>query len=373
MSDDDPRRPDRDGGDEDAWAPLEATPAPTPRPVAPPSAGPSPPAAPLPAPPPPYGTPPGPPPPYGAPPPPPGYQAGPMPAPGWGPGQTLVKAGDARTGPLPMHPMTLSDVLDGAFKLFRANARTILLIVFAIILPVQVLSSFLLREQFSPGLLNIFRDPTLAEAAAEEQSGSGQLAISAITTILGLLVTPFVAGAVSRVVGASYLGRDITPGVALRAALRRFPALLGAFVLVHLAELVGLILCILPAFAVSALYTLVAPAIVVEEIGPVRAMRRSWRLVRPRFWPVLGISLLAGIIANILGQVLGTVPIIVALLFGGAFAWVLVALGGLLSSMVATPFVAIAATLLYFDARIRHEGFDLQMMAADLDRGDSAA
>lgn len=296
-----------------------------------------------------------------------------MPAPGWGPAPTLVKAGDARTGPLPMHPMTLSDVLDGAFKLFRANARTILLIVFAIILPVQVISSFLLRDQFAPGLLNIFRDPTLAEAAAEEQAGSGQLAITAITTILGLLVTPFVAGAVSRVVGASYLGRTITPGVALGAALRRFPALLGAFVLVHLVELVGFVLCILPAFAASALYTLVAPAIVVEEIGPVRAMRRSWRLVRPRFWPVLGISMLAGIIANILGQVLGTVPIIVALVFGGAFAWVLVALGGLLSSMVATPFVAIAATLLYFDARIRHEGFDLQMMAADLERGDRAA
>jgi hypothetical protein len=28
--------------------------------------------------------------------------------------------------------------------------------------------------------------------------------------------------------------------------------------------------------------------------------------------------------------------------------------------------VAIVATLLYFDARIRHEGLDLQLMAADL-------
>jgi hypothetical protein len=304
------------------------------------------------------------------PPPPPGYQSGP---PGWPPpvyAAQLAKAGDARTGPLPMHPMTLSDVLDGAFKLFRANARTILLIVFAIILPVQVVSSFLLREQFSPGLLNIFRDPTLADAVAEEQGSGGQLAVSAITTLLGLLVTPFVAGAVSRVVGASYLGRAITPGVALRAALRRFPALLGAFVLVHLVEAVGFVLCILPAIAASALYTLVAPAIVVEEIGPVRAMRRSWRLVRPRFWPVLGISMLAGVVANVLGQVLGTAPIVIALIFGGAFAWILVAVGGLLSSMVSTPFVAIAATLLYFDARIRHEGFDLQMMAADLDRGE---
>lgn len=356
---------DRDG-DHHGWAPLEPA---AERPAPPEPAGSAAPPAPPPVPPGPPGPPTGPP--TALPPPPPGYPPG-GPPPGWIPAapQLQVKAGDARTGPLPMHPMTVSDVLDGAFKLFRANARTILLIVFAIILPVQVLSSFLLRDQFSTGILNVLRDPTLAEAAAEDNGSGGQLAISAFTTLLGLLVTPFVTGAVSRVVGASYLGREITPGQALRAALRRFPALLGAFVLVHLVEAVGLVLCILPAIAASAMYTLVAPAIVVEEIGPVKAMRRSWRLVRPRFWGVLGISLLAGVIANVLGQVLGTAPIIVALFFGGAFAWLLVAVGGLLSSMVSTPFVAIAATLLYFDARIRHEGFDLQMMAADLDRGE---
>jgi hypothetical protein len=351
---------------DDGWAPIDpGAPPPTTPPATPPPSPPPPPAG--------YETtPPGPPvaphqwPPYQPP-----YQQGP-PGVAWAPRPPQPKAGDARTGPLPMHPMTLSDVLDGAFKLFRANARTILLIVFAIILPVQLVSAFLLRDQFSTGLLNVFRDPTLAQAAANDGASSGELVVSGVSTLLGLLVTPFVAGAVSRVVGASYLGREITPGVALRAALRRFPALLGAFVLVHLVELGGFVLCVLPGFALSALYTLVAPAIVVEEIGPVRAMRRSWRLVRPHFWSVLGIALLAGVIANILGQVLGTLPIVVGIVFGGTFAWVLVALGGLLSSMVATPFVAIAATLLYFDARIRHEGFDLQMMAADLDRGDRA-
>jgi hypothetical protein len=36
------------------------------------------------------------------------------------------------------------------------------------------------------------------------------------------------------------------------------------------------------------------------------------------------------------------------------------------------PFVAIVSILLYYDGRIRHEGFDLQLMAADLARGDGA-
>src|SRR5213079_2737279 len=34
-------------------------------------------------------------------------------------GFPLPKGGDARTGPLPLHPMSVGDVLDGAFKLLK--------------------------------------------------------------------------------------------------------------------------------------------------------------------------------------------------------------------------------------------------------------
>ena len=42
-----------------------------------------------------------------------------------------------------------------------------------------------------------------------------------------------------------------------------------------------------------------------------------------------------------------------------------------LSGLVSTPLVSIIATLVYYDGRIRQEGLDLQIMAADLARGDS--
>jgi hypothetical protein len=268
--------------------------------------------------------------------------------------------------------MTVGDVLDGSFKLFKANARTLVLATAAVVVPLQVVTAFVLRSQFDVGFLNLFRDPTLAESVANEQQSISQLVLSVITGVIAALVTPFIAGAVSRVVAASYLGREIGPAEALKAALRRFPALLGAFVLVHLLELVGFILCILPGIALMAMFVLVAPAIAVEEIGPVAAMKRSWNLVRPRFWPVLGISLLVGLIANILGQILGTAPALIALVLGGGFAWIGVALSGVLSQLIALPIVTIAATLLYFDGRIRHEGFDLQIMAGQLDRTSTA-
>src|SRR4051812_7651554 len=99
----------------------------------------------------------------------PGSWAPPTGPPGWTPapppyGLALPKAGDARTGPLPLHPMSVGDVLDGAFKLLKANAGTLLLVIGAIVVPVQLLSAFLVRHQVAPGVLNILRDPTDAES-----------------------------------------------------------------------------------------------------------------------------------------------------------------------------------------------------------------
>src|SRR3954465_14902015 len=55
------------------------------------------------------------------------------------------KGGSARTGPLPLHPMTVSDVLDGAFKLLKANLRTIMIVTAVFIVPLQLISAFVQR------------------------------------------------------------------------------------------------------------------------------------------------------------------------------------------------------------------------------------
>jgi hypothetical protein len=262
-----------------------------------------------------------------------------------------------------MHPMSVNDVLDGAFKLFRANAATILLIVGAIVVPLQLVSAFLVRHQVSTGVLNVLRDPTLAEST----NNSVNFTRTGATGIVSVVAAAFIAAAVARVVAASYLGQVMGPGEALRIAVRRFPSLIVAWVLVHVLEVIGFAFCVVPGFLLMAMFLVTAPAIAIEELGPIAGMQRSWRLVRPRLWGVLGIGLLAGLLAGILGNLLGGIPSVVGTLFGGSFAWLLVALGGVLSELVSAPIVAIVATLLYFDARIRHEGLDLQLMARDLD------
>jgi hypothetical protein len=277
----------------------------------------------------------------------------------------LPKAGDQRTGPLPLHPMSLGDILDGAFKLLRANARTLIVCVAVFTVPTQLLASVAQRGMLGGrGLLSAINDPSSTAAGGLSNNGSLVLALTA--SGISLLVTPFIAGAVSRVVAASYLGQSLDPGSALRAALRRFPSLLVATVLVHLIELPAFVACIFPGLAFMAMFVMTAPAIAIEELGPIRGMRRSWRLVKGRFWPTLGIALLAGLMASVLSQVLAVVPTVLALLVGLRWGFLLLAAGGVLVSLVAQPIVTIVATLLYFDARIRHEAFDLQVIAAEL-------
>lgn len=308
-----------------------------------------------------------------------GTWAPPIGPPGWAPpppgggygqpygfGPQLAKGGDARTGPLPLHPMSVGDVLDGAFKLLKANIRTILLVVASIVVPIQLLSAFVVRDQVSPGLLNLFSDPTLAQDQAAFSLGDA--GASLLTAVLALVTSPLIAGAVSRVCAASYLGQQVGPVDALKTTIRRLPALLAAAILVGLATVFGFVLCILPGIALLVLYRVVTPAMMIEEIGPIQGMRRSWRLVKPRFWGVLGISLLAWLISAFIGNLLGGAPSAIGTIFGGSFAWLWIAVGAVLSTLVSAPITAIVNTLLYFDGRIRNEGFDLQVMAQDLER-----
>ncbi|HUS62327.1 MAG TPA: hypothetical protein VMY34_09025 [Acidimicrobiales bacterium] len=309
------------------------------------------------------------------------------------------KAGNARTGPLPLHPMTVADIFDGAFKLLKANARSLFVIVLVLVGPAQVLAAFATRGLLGgESFLTAFTDPTVIDSTAQTQS-FWEAAASFLAVILQLLLLPFIGGAISRVVAASYLGEELAPGPALRAVFRRGGSLFAAFLLVHVAELlpflvlgiVGIVLVAAGAFsggaatavgvigfialvgfgglwAVAAMpfFVVVAPAVVVEDLGPIRSCRRSIELVRRRYWPVLGMALLSGLVASMLGNMLGIGPQIVAALIGFKWGWIIVAAGGIFVSLVVTPFVAIVATLLYFDLRIRTEGFDLAVIAANL-------
>jgi hypothetical protein len=295
--------------------------------------------------------------------------------------------------------MTLGDVLDGGFKLFRANLKAMLLVGSAFLVPLALLSAFGQRWTQPFSLMEALDDPSLAESTQSYLPNVWELASLAAYVLLGLVFMPTCIGAITSLVARSYLGEQATAGQALREAFRRFWRFLGASLLVSLltaapllpavalvvlgalAEspaLVGLgLLLMVPGFlATIALVTLleaVVPAIVVEELGPARAIRRSFALVRSRFWPVLGILLLALLLAYLLSSVLSVPFTILVLVLGGDAGWPFLALGTLVPSLLVTAWGGIVATLIYFDLRIRREGFDLQLLAAGLSGGGPPA
>jgi ABC-type sugar transport system permease subunit len=307
---------------------------------------------------------------------PPGWQAPPgsQAPPGWGtpgyqPPLQLPKGGSARTGPLPLHPMTFGDLLDGALKLLKANLATIVLISAAIFVPLELLSAFLTRDLLGGhGFLDLVSDPSLLDGEAGV-SLSPRLVGGDLVSLIGLVITPLVGGAITQVVTASYLGRTLSAGEAIKTTGRRVWALLGASICVHLVELVGTLLCLLPGLAAMALLACTTPAVMVEGLGPIKGMRRSVELVRRRFWPVLGIAVVSGLMASLLSFILGFPFAAAGALIGLRWGFLLVAVGSILPALIASPFVSIVATLIYFDGRIRHEGFDLQLTARDLRHG----
>jgi hypothetical protein len=161
-------------------------------------------------------------------------------------------------------------------------------------------------------------------------------------------------------------------GQAVRAAFRRFPALLAASLLIFGTYIVGLLACCIGLLFVYPLWVATSPSIVVEELGPIQGMRRSWGLTTRRYWPVLGTVLLAMLLVQMLGGIVSGVPTFVALAIGTEWGFILIAVGSVASSLITEPFSAIVFTLIYFDLRIRNEGFDLDLMSRDLARGDQS-
>jgi membrane-anchored glycerophosphoryl diester phosphodiesterase (GDPDase) len=206
------------------------------------------------------------------------------------------------------------------------------------------------------------------------------------------------SGLLTVVVGRAVFGAGITIGEAWQRVRGRLLALigftalevLGAVVLVGI--VVGVIVIVasaangVAAFIVGAPLVLaliaalvylgtvlmfVPPLIVLERLGVVPAIRRSFNLVKKDFWRVLGIWLLAVLVA---GMVAGAVS--VPFTFAGQFllmsegsaaravvALILMAIGGAIGQIITAPFNAGVVVLLYTDRRIRAEAFDLVLQS----------
>lgn len=274
--------------------------------------------------------------------------------------------------PLRLRPLSLSELLDEVFRIYRRAFPLFIGIALAVSIPtLLILLAFGVYTVLGGQAFNtpeFQRDPsTFFRSAAFGSLVAGAVVWALVT----LFLIPFSYGAPVRAAIDVSLGHQPTFGSVLSATLQRYFALWGSAIVVAL--VVGLlaitIIGIPVAIWVYVRWALFVPAMLSENLGPIRALGRSWQLVEGRWWRTFGILLLLQLLLAILGAIIGTFFSFVGALIPGLSADAYVGVrqvGNGLGSVLAVPIQYITWTLMYFDLRVRKESFDLDQLAQQI-------
>ena len=120
------------------------------------------------------------------------------------------------------------------------------------------------------------------------------------------------------------------------------PLVMIASTISFVIETVALVLLVLPALWLLTRWSLFAPIIVRERLGPLAALKRSNQLVRGRFWLVFGTAT----VAFILEEIVVEAGVSVGFLISGSDTWG-EWIGGLIVASLITPLAALTTSVVY--------------------------
>jgi hypothetical protein len=310
-------------------------------------------------------------------------------APGQGPFPPV-----AQPGIIPLRPLTMGEIYDGAFKAIRANPLVMFGLAAVVVAVVTIFQSALtwgLAED-----LNRFAGQTSpTEADLEQLYGtlSASLLPSLASAVVSFVVTTALNGVLIHSVSQSVIGRTLPLGELWKLVRPQLWKLLALTLLISVAAALAMLVCFLPAIlaalgggdpglivglmllglllALAALLfvivatVLATPVLVLERSGVFASLRRSWQLTRTSFWRVAGIYLLTSIlVAIVAGIVSAPIGMFGQAVGGGTVLLVAQTVGTIVAAAITTPFVAGVIALLYIDIRIRREGLDVELAAA---------
>ncbi len=275
-----------------------------------------------------------------------------------------------------LRPLGLGEVLDVGIKIYTRNWLTLWKIVVFVVLPAQILVNAVQVSALPSGVDLSGSSPGFGPRFTSTRVGISQH--DAIVLLVGLfvgVVISFIAGQLAqagcfRAIASAYLGEEARAGSSLRYAVRRLPALIVLTITSGLLTAIGFVFCIVPGVYLWGAFYVAVPALLVEGVGPFRALGRSRRLVKGRWWSTFGVAIVGFLLVAIISAAL------TGLLVGLAFAnpprntatgFILNTLASTVGSMLTTPAAAAFATVLYIDLRVRKEGFDLLLLARGLD------
>jgi hypothetical protein len=259
-----------------------------------------------------------------------------------------------------LRPLGVGEILDAAFKIYTRQFATLLKIVAVVVVPIQALSAVI--------LLSTVDDPDAINGTGNVDSDDtwGLVAGTLVGSLLGWVALAIATGAVVKAVADGYLAREPSWRESLAYAGGRWRSLVWLSLLSTFLLILAFIALIVPGIWLAIAWMVAVPALMIEGCRGTKALGRSFRLVRNRWWATFGVIviayLLAGAIQFAAGAIFGAA--IVAGLEDSLVGTVLMnTLATTLASVLATPFQAAVTTIVYFDLRVRKEGFDLQLLA----------
>jgi hypothetical protein len=270
-----------------------------------------------------------------------------------------------------LRPLSIGETLDAGFRLLRARFGTLLVCVLVPMVPLSIISTIIVAST----------DDQAFDVNSSATTSDDGAAIAG--TLIGALIQGAAAAlavaACFRVISSAYLGERAEAGPSLRYGLSRLLPLMVAYIVLSIVLGVSALFLLLPAVFLGVKWSVTFAAIVAERAGPFRAMGRSWELTRGHWWRVFGTLLVVVLISLVL-----YLAVVAGL--GGAiatsddmseftYATLTTALTVILFAIL-YPLVASIITVIYYDLRVRNEGFDLQLLAqgvgADTSRFESA-
>jgi hypothetical protein len=315
--------------------------------------------------------------------------------------QTAPEAGEAELETeIPLRPLGVSEILDGAVTYIRRNPRATLGMSLILTCSVEVLITLAqyffigsqARTEVTPGVL--------------ARSVGWAFLLTAGSMVLTTYVVMLLSGLLAPVMARTLMGRATSFGRAWRLARPLLPRLLGTASLMILILLLAVALPFAPLTAVALTggpdglqvltavvggplalvllvsayvwFALATPVLVMERRGVIASLRRSAEIVRGRWWRTFGVLVLGQVIAMLAGFVVLPMPFavverVVLGIDAEPAGWTLVALvavaavGRTVAGTLVNPFNAGVIAIFYADRRMRREAFDLELQ---LDRPD---
>jgi Membrane domain of glycerophosphoryl diester phosphodiesterase len=266
-----------------------------------------------------------------------------------------------------LRPLSLGEILDVSIKICVAHWRTLLKAVLIVVVPVQIVSTILTAD-YTVSSVDFSSSKTSEQTIDELNQYLGGLAISSLLQLCAVLLA---TAACFRAIAQAYLGETTDWRSSLSFALHLTPSLLLLTVLYVLGVVLGTAFFIAPGIWLYVAWAFAMPVLLVEGLRGRNALRRSFELVKGRWWRTFGVIAVGFILAGIISTVVQG-AFLIGIVVGAdndVLVLVLTTIAGIVGLAVSTPFQAALLTVLYFDLRVRKEGFDLELLAEGIGGG----